>query len=245
MTICAPRSKRSEQQNRSALIKQWLVRFALNAGQALDADGLSAYASLWLEAFDDLSADVLEAAFKRTINTCKFWPVKIADIREHIERAEDSRAEDEWHALLEYSERFVYPDAPMRGPRLPADIDHAARAAGGLRELQRCPTVDLVWAKKRFIEDLTRQRKTGDIAGFLPGSELRGLLEAFTPRFILPAIPENTPARREDHGESVPRPLLRKAERAAAAAAVIREGKELLEKKAKAQSVGTVTRSSR
>jgi hypothetical protein len=185
------RSKPSEQQNRSSLVKQWLVRFALNAGQPLDADSLSAYVSLWLEAFADLPADVLEGAFKRTLATCKFWPVKIADVREHIEYAEDSRAEDEWHALLEYCEKFVYPDAPMRGPRLPADIAHAAGAAGGLRKLQRCPTDDLVWAKKRFIEDLTRHRKTGEIAELLPSSELRELLEAAAPRFALPETSEN------------------------------------------------------
>jgi len=71
-------------------------------------------------------------------------------------------------------------------PELPRDIDHAARAAGGVYYLESCSTEDLVWAKKRFIEDLARQRKTGDIAGFLPGSELRALLSAAAPRFQLP-----------------------------------------------------------
>jgi hypothetical protein len=40
--------------------------------------------------------------------------------------------------------------------------------------------------EKRFVEDLMRQRKTGEIAGFLPCSELQGMLEAAAQRFALP-----------------------------------------------------------
>src|SRR6185437_8033812 len=74
-----------------------------------------------------------------------------------------------------------------RAPKLPGDIAHAAAAAGGLFYLESCPTDELQWAKKRFIEDLSRQRKSGDIAPLLGSSELGKLLAEAAPRFALPA----------------------------------------------------------
>jgi hypothetical protein len=178
--------------------------FALNAGQPLDPDALSVYVTLWLEGFADLSDAMLEAAFKKTLATCKFWPVKIADVREHVESAEDSRAEDEWHNLLEYCRKWVNRDTARDDPPppLPPEIEHAARAAGGVYDLESCSEHDLIFAKQRFIEDLTRQRKTGDIAWFLPCSELRGLLEATAQRFELP------PAAAEYFGKPCAQPAL-------------------------------------
>lgn len=194
-TISESRSKQCEPQRRNSLFRHWLGVFALNAGQALDTDTLSVYVTLWLEAFADLSDDVLEGAFRKTLATCKFWPVKIADVREHVERAEDSRAEDEWQNTLEYCRRHVNADLGMAGaPTLPADIAHAAAAAGGLYFLESCSTDDLVWAKKRFLEDLSRQRKAGDIIACLPDSPLGKLLEAAAPRFALPAAPTALPS---------------------------------------------------
>ena len=189
-TISESRSEPCEPQKRSSLLRHWLGLFALNAGQPLDADALSVYVTLWTEGFADLSDDVLEAAFKKTLATCKFWPIKIADVREHIESAQDSRAEDEWQALLEYCQRWVNADTARDNPppRLPSDVDHAARAAGGIFYLEACSQKDLIFAKQRFVEDLTRQRKTGDIAGFLPCSELQGMLEAAAQRFALPPV---------------------------------------------------------
>jgi hypothetical protein len=193
-TLPESRSKPCEQQKRSSLLRHWLGLFALNAGQPLDADALSVYASLWLEGFADLSDGVLEAAFKKTLATCKFWPVKIADVREHVESAEDSRAEDEWQNVLEYCRLHVNADLGMaHAPKLPADIAHAAASAGGLIHLESCPTDDLQWAKKRFVEDLARQRKAGDIAACLPDSPLGKLLEATAVRFALPAAPSVPP----------------------------------------------------
>jgi hypothetical protein len=189
----ASRSKQCESQRRS-LLEHWLGVFHLNAGQPLDTDTLGLYVGLWTEGFSDLSDDVLEAAFRKTLATCKYWPVKIADVREHVESAEDSRAEDEWQHVLEYCRRHVNADLGMAGaPRLPADIAHAADSAGGLFYLESCPTDELQWAKKRFAEDLARQRKAGDIAACLPDSPLGKLLEATAVRFTLPAYTAPAP----------------------------------------------------
>lgn len=135
-----------------------------------------------------MSPDILRPLFEHALRTCKFWPT-IAEILAPLETTEGGSLEDEWQALLDYCERWVNRDVPnMRGkPALPPDIDHAARAANGVYYLESCSTDDLVWAKKRFIEDMARQRKTGDIAGFLPRSELRELLKNAAPRFQLPS----------------------------------------------------------
>ena len=189
--ISGPHSKASEQQNRNTLLREWLLRFSINADKALDADAISGFTSLWLEAFADLSDAVLESAFKKTLVTCKFWPVKIADVREHIEKAEDSRCEDEWQGLLDYCSKHVYADLGMAGaPKLPADIAHAADAAGGLRYLESCSSEELPWRKKDFIADLQRQRTSGDIAALLGPSPLGKMLEATAVRLSLPAATE-------------------------------------------------------
>jgi hypothetical protein len=173
----------------------------------------------------------LSLLFERAMRTCTFFPT-IAEILAPLETAEEGSFENEWQALLDYIQQWVYPDLPARGPRLPADIDHAARAAGGVRYLESCSVDDLVWAKKRFLEDLSRQRKTGEIAGFLPGSELRELLTAAAPHFALPETASAAPARRAEHSESVPRPLLRKVERTANLTAMIRQGEAIFRKQA-------------
>jgi hypothetical protein len=65
----------------------------------------------------------------------------------------------------------------------------AVRETGGLHYLESCPTKELQWAKKRFIEDLTRQRKSGNIAAYLPESPLGRMLRANAPRFALLGAP--------------------------------------------------------
>src|SRR5271169_5705627 len=89
-TICEPRSQPSETQSRNTLLRKWVTAFALNAGAALDTEALAVFVALWTEGFADLSDSVLEAAFKKTLKTAKFWPVKVADVREHVTRAESN-----------------------------------------------------------------------------------------------------------------------------------------------------------
>jgi hypothetical protein len=192
---------RSDSETES-LIKEWLFRFGVN----FEKD-VAPYVPLWMEAFGAMNPEVLLRLFQRAMKSCRFWPT-VAEILAPLEMAEEGSYEDEWQALLEYCEKWVNRDVPnMRGkPQLPADIDHAARAAGGLYYLESCSVGDLVWAKKRFTEDLERQRKTGNIASFPPGSELRELMAAAAPRFEL------SPAAAEYFGNPpdacAPRPVL-------------------------------------
>jgi hypothetical protein len=176
---------RSDSQT-EGLIRQWLSRLGVNFQR-----DVAPHLPLWLETFGGMDPEVLRLLFERAMRTCTFFPA-IAEILAPLGTAEEGSFEDEWQALLGYCERWVNRDVPnMPGkPALPPDIDHAARAAGGVYYLESCSTEDLVWAKKRFIEDLARQRKTGDIAGFLPGSELRALLSTAAPFQLPPAAAE-------------------------------------------------------
>jgi len=202
------------------LISEWIVKFVMvypptAKGPAVTKETAPALAEIWAEALEGVPTDALEPAFKLTLKTCKWFPTP-ADILSHIESALDSRAEDEWQNVLEYASRHVNQDlagaafgnSGARAPRLPADVDHAARAAGGLAYLESCSRDDLQWAKKRFIEDLTRQRKSGDLAAFLPPSDLEKLLADAAPRFALPPAPAAPAAVWTCNRDSVPSNIL-------------------------------------
>lgn len=92
MTISEPHSKPSEPQSRSSLLREWILKFALNADKQLDVEAFGLYEALWTDGFSDLPTSVLEAAFRKALQTCKYWPVKVADIRGHIDRTKETAA---------------------------------------------------------------------------------------------------------------------------------------------------------
>jgi hypothetical protein len=173
-----------------AVIREWLVRF----GVVFERD-IAPIIPIWEEALGGMKAATLESLFKRALNTCKFFP-KISEILEPLQEIAQTDFENEWQALLDYCREWVHPDIHFsRAPSLPLEIDHAARAAGGVQFLRACSQEELVWRKKVFIEDLTRSRKTGDLAVLLTGGELRKLLrKAAAPIALLPDSIAYTPA---------------------------------------------------
>jgi hypothetical protein len=151
--------------------------------------------ALWQEQFSGIEPDTLLSLFQCAMRTCKFFP-KIAEILEPLKVIEERTLEEEWQALLDYCRLHVHPDIRFSdAPELPVEIDHAARAAGGVQFLRACSSEELGWRKKAFIEDLQRSRKTGDLAGLLTGGELRKLLKkAAAPVALLPDSIAYTPA---------------------------------------------------
>ena len=178
LIVRSPQPKHSDS-SRDSLIKEWLWRFSLNTSETLTSERAGALAALWLESFADIPDAVLEAAFRKTIKTCKFWP-KVADIREHIDgvrkKAGAEAAEQKWTQLIEYIRVYVHPDIPNRGPRLSERTANAVRAAGGLAFIRECSTDNLQWAKKRFIESHTRWDELQQDEHLLPEGEVKGLL---------------------------------------------------------------------
>ncbi len=189
-TLPESHSADTDKQRRN-LLRQWLVRFALNAGQPLDGKAQDVYVSLWLESFAVLSDAILEAAFRKTLATCKFWPVKIADVREHVDSAESKafrlESEGEWEKLLAWVSENFLPDGrtlPNGGTsfirkgasRLPAAVEHAARAAGGFHFLESCTREQLIWAKKDFLAALANVHETGQSQHLIGNSEAKQIL---------------------------------------------------------------------
>ncbi len=166
-----------------SLISEWVAKLAINAGAALDAKTQGVYCSLWLEGLGDLSPGVLRAAFQKTLRECAYWPVKVADIRKHVSRAESNAtaeaAEQAWERVLECRRVYWSPDLPggfSRGmPKLSDRVATAARAAGVWRDF---PTTEAlqVWAKKVFIESFIAWGEAEQDKFLLPDGEIKNLL---------------------------------------------------------------------
>lgn len=196
--------------------------FALNAGQPLDADALSVYVTLWTEGFADLSNAMLEAAFRKTLATCKFWPVKIADIREQLDQAETKGfelvAETEWQKLLAWVRENVFPDTGIRrgAPHLPPAVEHAAKTAGGIYFIERCSSEELVWCRKNFLAAYGNVHETGQVEHLLGAGEAKHILDQLkagpVERKQLPRVAEglSQPPSREEVGTVLRRVMEKK-----------------------------------
>lgn len=189
-----PSSSTSRNQSKTDLVRVWILKFALNAGQTLDSTAVGVYTALWCESFDDLPANVLEAAFRKAIRACRFWPVKIADILEHVDNAKETAtceaADQAWERVLDLRRRFWNPDMPggfSRGmPELSPRIERAARAAGVFRDHETVEALH-VWAKKKFIESFIRWDEAGESQNLLPDGEIKHLLTDAAQAKALPA----------------------------------------------------------
>jgi hypothetical protein len=184
-----PSSKHSSdsQQTTRSLIREWIAKLAINAGQALDAKTQAVYESIWLEGLGDLPCSVLEAAFKKALRTCKFWPVKVADVRECIDHTRETAlaeaADLEWQRVLELRGTRWSPDAPGGfyggAPQLSERVQSAARAAGIFREFtaEEFENGALhTWAKKKFVESYLAWEALERDQYLLPDGEIKNLL---------------------------------------------------------------------
>jgi hypothetical protein len=194
VTTCAPQSKRTEPPSKSQLIREWIVKLALNAGQALDAEALGVYTALWSDGFEDLPAAVLEAAFRKTLRECKYWPIKVSDVREHVVRAEGNAAseaaERAWQLVLDLRRVHWNPDMPggfSKGmPQLSERIQQAARAAGVFRDFESVEALH-TWAKKRFVESFIAFGKLKQDQFLLRDGEIKRLFADVFNTKVLPA----------------------------------------------------------
>jgi hypothetical protein len=188
------RSKRSDQRKRNELIREWTTKFALNAGAALDTTAIGVYTALSEEGFSDLPCKVLEAAFRKTLRTCKYWPIKVADVREHVSHAKQNavnlEAEEAWQHVLELRRVYWNPDMPggfSRGmPALDERTRQAARASGVFRDHDSLEALH-VWAKKKFIESFIAWGELKQDEFLLHDGELRHLIADAAHKFLPPS----------------------------------------------------------
>lgn len=168
-----------------SLISEWVAKLAINAGASLDAKTQAVYKSLWLEGLGDLSPDVLRVAFQKTLRECSYWPVKVADIRKHVERADTTlasmEAENAWQKALAVAQDFGcdYSIASAEEIDDPA-LDAALRAAGGCRWLATCPDKELPWAKKIFLEVYAKHKALPEVAQLCSRKQSPALREAIS-----------------------------------------------------------------
>jgi hypothetical protein len=154
-----------DSQRRSQLIRQWTVRFASNCGKVLSDDLIA----LWEDELSDLSPDVLNAAFRKTMQCCRFWPT-VADIRSHVEAAdstlESAEADKAWDDALSYARRYGNV-LTSSVPRIGDDASETAiRACGGINFIESCSTEQLVWVRKTFLENYGKQKSLPEAAQF-------------------------------------------------------------------------------
>jgi hypothetical protein len=185
---------RGERRTNEQLIREWLARFAANAGQPLT----EARAVLWLDELSQIEPSRLEAAFRLVMRTHAINTIpQIGEILSQIDRAEqlgrDAEAEQKWAWALRYAERHFHPDLgrDRRGPELPPAIERAIAACGGLRWLWGCGEDQLQWTKKRFVASLAQSAELERSASLLPqGSEAQNILRRMAKQSKLPSRAE-------------------------------------------------------
>jgi len=181
------------QSEKASLIREWVAKLAINAGQALDSKTQAVYESIWSDGLADLPLNVLRAAFQKTLRECKFWPVKVADIRQHVDRAKETAlgeaADLEWQRVLDLRRVYWNPDMPggfSRGmPKLTERVQNACRAAGVFRNVETTEQLH-IWGKKRFIESYLAWESLEQSQYLLADGELKNMLAEIAETKALP-----------------------------------------------------------
>jgi hypothetical protein len=195
-TISSP--QKSDRTDR--LAREWVVTFAELYRVSLKERG-PRFVDLWVFALSDLEPAVLDAACKRAMQTCKFFPTP-AEIREHIDRTKEialaEAADLEWQKVLDLRRVYWNPDIAggfSRGmPKLSARVAAAARAAGVFREVSDSKQLH-VWGKNRFIESYLAWEALEQDQFLLPDGELKDALTGAA-RKLLPSPVDEYPAAR-------------------------------------------------
>jgi hypothetical protein len=170
----------------STIARQWLVKF----GEICQKEVSSTLFAIWDEQLRDIPPELLDRACDRLAKTWQsgFLPTP-GNVRAQIATVDAKglqvEAEEAWqralrHAREYFGARFV--------PDLDAASEHSVRAAGGLAFIEGCSESELVWAKKRFVEDFNRLRETGESAHLLTRGEARRILQQITASTERPAL---------------------------------------------------------
>lgn len=177
--------------NRSERIaREWAVTFAELYCIAL-VDRGPRFVDLWVSALADLEPNVLDAACRRAMEVCKFFPSP-AEIRAQIDKANASglqlEAAEAWDRWLKHVTSYYHPDLgwDRRAPKLPAVVEHAARAAGGAFWVSTCPESELQWARVRFMDAYALAQQTCQVEHLLSRGEAKKILSRLTTE----ALPE-------------------------------------------------------
>jgi hypothetical protein len=138
--------------------------------------------AIYGEALAHVSPDQLETAFLKATQECVFFP-QPAEILKYLDRAGqlqfEIESEEAWQRVMEFKDRFFHPDLGIykNSPALPQKINYAVKAVpGGLRYISTCRTDQLQWAKKQFIEALTRINAAGEVQDLIGPGEAKKIV---------------------------------------------------------------------
>ena len=167
--------------------------------------------SIWPDALKHQPLEVLPAAFAKLERTFKPTaaapfpaPAHLLEMLTDLRAAAaEDRAESAWQFLLQTLQKQFHPDLGWRGPQVHLRIAHACRAAGGIRRLWDCPTSELQWAKKGFVECYLRDEKLTENHALLPPvPEVSKLIESVAESKSLQSAKSVTSSIRD--GERLP-----------------------------------------
>lgn len=161
------------------LAKNW--QFRLPGEESIDGMKIPSLVDIWVAELRDVELPVLEAAFKKLLNTWKpeFGRVfpSIGDLRALIARpveiADLQEAEREWQWTVEQIYGHYQGDIgwmrknPLSGKER---VLEGVSAAGGVAAINEASNDDLVWRKKEFISAYLRTKRIEkfDAEGLLP-----------------------------------------------------------------------------
>ena len=161
-----------------AIVRKWLVYF----GSQFNRGITDLIIATWCELLADLDPEKVELALVQTAKTCHFFPSP-ADVRSQIDKTDtkglELEAEEAWNRAMDYALNCWHPDIGFtrNAPELPAKLEHAMRAAGGVNCLHNCPESELHWRKKEFIEDYIRLQELGQTQHLLTDSEAKQIIK--------------------------------------------------------------------
>ena len=193
---------RPQVSSNSLVVRKWIVTFGEIFGREITPE----LVKVWCRLLADVDAEALNRACERAAKTSRFFPSP-AEIRGQLDQANargfELEAEETWQKLLAWVRRFYHPDLGVtRGaPQLDPAVEFAAHAAGGFHWVEGCPESELQWAKKRFVETVSRIRETGQVEQLLSecdGKRILATLQAGPPP--QPKHEQLAPAREDSAG---------------------------------------------
>lgn len=170
----SPKQTSEQPDSSSSAIRQFLVK----AGEVYSKQIAAPLVAIWIEHLGAYRVEQLEPMFRIVFATCKFFPTP-ADVLEPLKKAQQAGvplvAEQKWLQVLDYAQS-TSPDYASRPVKFKDQTAAAIRAAGGLAWIRDCPSDDLPWAKKRFIESYTAWNALEKNQFLLPDGELKNLI---------------------------------------------------------------------
>jgi hypothetical protein len=161
------------------IVRKWLVVF----GSLFNREITPLLVATWCELLGHLTPEQAESGLKQIADSWTFshFPTPgavLAQFEKAEEKGFELEAEMQWQNFLAWVCENVYPDTGIRrgAAKLPAAVEHAARAAGGIFFIQRCSEDQLVWCRKTFLAAYKNIHETGQVAHLLGDGDAKQIV---------------------------------------------------------------------